>query len=135
VNESQELRWRGWLRLELEAVWLYPIIAARFDDLADEATGAYQMHRRRRDDLLAEFDEAEIDPQAPPISYDIGDLRTAEDARGAAVDLERRLCAAIAALAGVVRGAHREQAVSALRASALQSMSWGSAPESFPGLD
>lgn len=134
MNESQELRWRGWLQLELEAVWLYPIIAARFDDLAEDATRAYDAHRDLRDDLLAVFAEAEIDPATTPVSYDV-DLSTSEKAKSVAAELERLLCAAIAMLSGEVEGNHREEAITALRASALRAIAWGAEPEPFPGLD
>ncbi len=135
MNESEALRWRVWLELELEAVWLYPVIAARFDELRTSATAAFEAHRDLRDAVVSVLADADIEPPGPLVSYEAGDLSSVDEARATAARLEQRLCASIAALSGEVGGDERERVVRELRATAVRAVSWGAAPEAFPGLD
>ncbi|OUZ07987.1 hypothetical protein BHE97_14910 [Aeromicrobium sp. PE09-221] len=134
MNESEALRWRIWLELELEAVWLYPVIGARFDALHAAATAAHEEHSDLRDALVSVLADADIEPPGPLVSYEVGDLDSVEDAQDVAAGLEQRLCASIAALTGEVDGEERERVVRELRATAVRAASWGAAPQPFPGL-
>lgn len=135
MNESEALRWRVWLELEMEAVWLYPVIAARFDALRSAATAAYEAHSDLRDALVSVLADADIEPPGPLVSYEVGELDSLEDAQDVAARLEQRLCASIAALTGEVDGEERERVVRELRATAVRAAAWGASPEPFPGLD
>ncbi|RLV56984.1 DUF4439 domain-containing protein [Aeromicrobium phragmitis] len=135
MNEAQAPTWRAWLALELEAVWLYPVIGARHETLRGAAAESFAAHRERRDELVAVFSDANAEPPGPQVSYDVGPLASAEEAADVAQSLESRICAAIVQLVGLVDGDQRAAAVEALREAALRSLSWGDKPEPFPGLD
>ncbi len=75
---------QDWLALEHEAVWLYPVIGARFKDLADRARTSYDEHRDVRDRLLLRLHEMDVEPVSTALSYDVGRLRTKARARGGA---------------------------------------------------
>lgn len=135
MNEAQQLWWGAWLALEHEAVWLYPVIGARHEPLRDLAEDALAEHRERRDRLMQVFSDAELEPPAPQLSYDVGELDGIDDARAAARSLESRVCAALARLVGHVEGEQRTAVIRALRESAIDILAWGGSPEPFPGLD
>ncbi|WP_293784441.1 DUF4439 domain-containing protein [uncultured Aeromicrobium sp.] len=135
MNEAQAPAWGDWLALELEAVWLYPIIAARHETLRRRAAAAFEAHEKRRDELLAVLSEANAESPGPEVSYDVGALTSPDDASHVARSVEARICAAIVRLVGLVEGEQRAMAVEALRDTALRTLNWGAEPEPFPGLD
>ncbi|MFD1861214.1 DUF4439 domain-containing protein [Aeromicrobium camelliae] len=135
MNEAQAQAWSDWLALELEAVWLYPVIGARHDALRRSAAEAFDAHVERRDELVAVFSDANAEPPGPQVSYDVGALSTPEEASQAARSVEARICAAIVRLVGLVEGDLRSAAVDALRDTARRALGWGAEPEPFPGLD
>jgi hypothetical protein len=125
---------QDWLALEHEAVWLYPVIGARFGPLADLARTSYAAHRNVRDRLLARLHEMEVDPVPTALSYDVGRLRTKARALVAARRIERDIAAACLTLAGDSTGDLRTYATSRLRHAALAEIAWGGHPDAFPGL-
>lgn len=125
---------QGWLALEHEAVWLYPVIGARHDTLSRSARRSYDAHRNARDGLLARLNRAGAEPVAVALSYDVGSLKTAADARAVARRLERRIEAACLTLAGVSEADERASATASLRRAALAELTWGGRPAAFPGL-
>lgn len=123
-----------WLALEHEAVWLHPVIGARFADLADRARESYTAHRAMRDQLLARLHALDVDPVPSKLGYAEGALRTNGEASAAARRVEQRIAAACLTLAGVSRGDDRKYAISGLRRAALAELGWGGKPSAFPGL-
>lgn len=125
---------QAWLALEHEAVWLYPVLGARFDSLVKPARASFAAHRDTRDALVGRLRSLGAEPVAAALGYLVGPLTTAGEARSAAQSLESRISAALLTLAGVAEGDLRGDAVTSLRTSALAEQSWGAAPSAFPGL-
>lgn len=123
-----------WLALEHEAVWLYPVIGARFHDLTKSARASFESHRDVRDDVLARLRSQGVEPVGTELSYDVGPLKTPSDARKAALVLEASISAACLALVGVTEDAVRKHAIKNLTKSARAELTWGAKPQAFPGL-
>ncbi|MCW2831164.1 MAG: hypothetical protein JWP31_1856 [Aeromicrobium sp.] len=132
TTSSQALQ--SWLALEHEAVWLYPVLGARFGDLADRAADSYAAHRAARDRLLAQLRAREVTAPSTLLSYDVGPLRTDDHARRAARRVERSIAAACLALVDTTTGDARATAIGALTAAARAELAWGARPSAFPGL-
>lgn len=125
---------QDWLALEHEAVWLYPVIGARFKPLADRARESYDKHRRVRDRLLLRLHDMSITPVPTALAYDVGPLRTKANALAAAQEVERGIAASCLTLTGDSTGELRAYATAGLRRAALAELSWGGRPAAFPGL-
>jgi hypothetical protein len=125
---------QDWLALEHEAVWLYPVIGARFAALADRARTSYGKHHEARDRLLARLHQMDVEPVSPALTYDVGRLRTKARAIAAARQIEREIAAACLTLAGDTTGELRSYAMAGLRRAALAEITWGGKPDAFPGL-
>nr|MCW2728857.1 hypothetical protein [Aeromicrobium sp.] len=125
---------QAWLLLEHEAVWLFPVIGARRDDLVDPATVSFEAHRDTRDGLLARLQQLGVEPSAAELTYATGPLTTTAEARAAAQSLEARITAACLTLVGEAEGDLREHAVRNVRKAALAEQTWGAEPMAFPGL-
>ena len=125
---------QDWLALEHEAVWLYPVIGARFAPLAERARTSYDKHLGARDRLLARLHRLDVEPVPTALSYDVGRLRTRARAITAARQIERDIAAACLRLVGDSSGDLRTYAIAGLRRAALADITWGGPPRAFPGL-
>lgn len=125
---------QAWLALEHEAVWLYPVLGARFDDLLDRATSSFEAHRDTRDAVLGRLRALDTDPVGTELTYDVGTVTTPAEARTAAQALEASIGAACLTLAGASEDDARAYAIRNLTKAALAEMTWGAAPKAFPGL-
>lgn len=125
---------QGWLALEHEAVWLYPVIGARVGTVADRARQSYGAHSNVRDALLDRLHQIEVEPVPTMLSYDVGRLRTKAQARAVAQRVEREIAAACLTLTGDSTGDLRTYAIAGLRRAALAEIAWGGRPDAFPGL-
>ena len=125
---------QDWLALEHQAVWLYPVIGARFEVAAERARTSYAKHCDVRDRLLFRLHQMVIEPVPPALSYDVGRLRTKAHAFTAAQQVERDIAAACLTLAGDSTGELRSYATAGLRRAALAELTWGGQPDAFPGL-
>lgn len=122
------------LALEHEAVWLASLAAGRFGALEDEAGAALRRHRAARDALLARVSRAGATPVGPQPAY--GTVPASEDdARTRLATVASRLCEATLPLVTLGATTDRQEALDALRASALEAIDWGAAPSAFPGID
>lgn len=122
------------LALEHEAVWLTSLVAGRFDDVRDTASDALAAHRRVRDALLERITLAGATPVGPQAAY--GDPpATLDAARARLAETAEKLCAATVPLVTAGSGDDRREALTALRASALEAVDWGADVQAFPGLD
>ena len=127
---------QGWLALEHEAVWLYPVIGARFDGLADRARESDEAHREVRDRLMSRLHALAVEPVVAKLSYDIRGVGNAQQAQRAARRLERSIAAACLALVGdSTEDDGRAYAIRGLQQAALAELTWGGRPRAFPGLD
>ena len=125
---------QDWLALEHEAVWLYPVIGARFDAVAERARTSYGKHHDARDRLLFRLHQMDVEPVPTALSYDVGRLRTRARAVTAARQIERDIAAVCLTLAGDSTGELRTYATAGLRRAALAELTWGGRPDAFPGL-
>ena len=125
---------QDWLALEHEAVWLYPVIGARFTAVAGHARTSYDKHRDVRDRLLFRLHQMDVEPVSPALSYDVGRLRTRARALAAARQIEGDIAAACLTLAGDSTDGLRTFAIAGLRRAALAQIAWGGPPKAFPGL-
>lgn len=123
-----------WLALEHEAVWFYPVIGARFDDLTKIARASFEAHRDTRDDLITRLRSMGVEPVATQLSYDVGPLANPAEAREAARVLESSISAACLAMVGVTEDALRKYAIRGLTRAARAELTWGAEPQAFPGL-
>jgi hypothetical protein len=123
-----------WLALEHEAVWLYPLVGARFGELTRLSRRTRDAHLVTRDKLLERLHDAGAEPVATALSYEVGPLSTAAEAQKAARSVETRIAAACLGLVGEVEGDARDFATSSLRRAALTDLDWGGTPTAFPGL-
>src|SRR5829696_2999466 len=89
-----------WLALEHEAVWLYSVIGARFDAVAERARTSYGKHRDLRDQLLSRLHQMGLEPVPTALAYDVERLRTTSAARAAARQIEGEIAAMCLTLAG-----------------------------------
>ncbi len=122
------------LDLEHEALWLVGVVGGRVEALRDRARDAYTDHRSARDRLLRTLDERSAPTSTPRASY--GEPPADRVAAESAVaDLQRRITAACLAVVGASPVEERERALADLRRAALATLTWGGAPEAFPGLD
>lgn len=122
-----------WLALEHEAVWLYPIIGARFEGLRPRATRSFESHRNTRDALLGRLQKISTEPVSTRLSYGAAPTSRAH-ATSAAQDLESRIAAACLQLTGEAGGSTRSYAIKNLHRAATASQTWGAPPRAFPGL-
>ena len=125
---------QDWLALEHEAVWLSPVIGARFAAVAGRARSSYDSHRDARDRLQFRLHELGVEPVPTQLSYEVGRLRTRARANAAARQIERDIEAICLTLAGDSTGDLRAYALRGLRRAALAELTWGGAPQAFPGL-
>lgn len=126
---------QGWLELEHESVWLYPVIGAQFEQLAERARRSHDAHLRTRDHLLNRLQVLDIEPVPAKLSYAIGSLRTPEQAIRLARRLEQSVAAACLTFAGDTSDQDdQEYAVKRLRRAAEAELTWGGRPRAFPGL-
>jgi hypothetical protein len=125
---------QAWLALEHEAVWLYPVIGARFDDLLDRATTSFEAHRDTRDGVLARVGRLGARPASTRLGYDTGPSTTVDEARAAAQAVEAGIAAACLILAGEAEDDARTYAIRHLTRASLAELSWGAPARAFPGL-
>ena len=125
---------------EHAAVYVYGVLAGRVSmsrqpTLATALGTAYAAHRQRRDELTAMVSAAGGEPVAAEVSYRLPNAsRTASQLTSAALVIERRCAAVYADTVGSTSRAERRWAVEALTDAAVRQLSFGGAPESFPGV-
>ncbi|MGH3457156.1 DUF4439 domain-containing protein [Aeromicrobium sp.] len=126
---------QAWLALEHEAVWLYGLIGARVDSLAEPALTSFEAHRAARDRLRAVVRNGGGQPVGPALTYGDELFDSRRTARAAARDVENRVAAACLTLLGTGDEGIGRFAMAGLRRAALASLDWGADPIAFPGLD
>lgn len=127
-------RLNAWLALEHEAVWLYPLVGARFDDLLPRARASFEAHRDTRDGLLRRLAALKVEPVSTLLTYGTSLPRTPARAERAAQDVESRIAAVCLRLAGESQDQLRAHAMKNLTKAALAELTWGADLRAFPGL-
>jgi len=128
------------LAAEHAAVHLYGVLGAqssksRQPALFQRLTQTYEAHRDSRDQLTVLISAKGSDPVAAKVDYAVpGQTSTAAQIEAVARTIERRVTKTYGELVENTAGGDRRWAISALDASALRELEFGSAPTSFPGL-
>ena len=131
---SERSALQQWLALEHEAIWLLPLVGARFGELTRLSRRTRDAHLVARDELLQRLHDAGADPVATALSYEVGPRKTVAQAKKAVRSVETRVAAAALGLVGEMAGDERVFASTALRRAAMTQLDWGGAPTAFPGL-
>lgn len=127
------------LAAEHAAVWLFATFGGRVSQSAAPAlsaaiTQAFQMHRARRDQLLAELHADGVEPVAAEVGYQLpNEARTTVQLEAAALAVESRCTAVYSAAVGRSSGATRAWAMRALVDSAVRQLAFGGVPTPLPG--
>lgn len=96
---------------------------------------AYDAHRGRRDQLLAEVLQRGAIPVAPAPAYAVDSTsRSPSNLVGIALRTEQRCAESYAAMVAGTAGRQRAWAVAALTDSARRALTLGASPSPFPGL-
>ncbi len=125
---------------EHAALYVYGVIGARTSTSAEPALAgalrsAYDVHRGRRDQLVAMIRDDDADPVAAEVSYELPNpADTARRCRRAAAEIEQRCTALYAQAVGSTARASRQWAIDALADAAVRQLTFGADPEPFPGV-
>jgi hypothetical protein len=125
---------------EHAAVYVYGVLGGRISDSAEPdlsslLISAYEVHRRRRDELNAMVRAHKGDPVAADPSYRLPTpSRTTDQLRASARITEERSAAVYADAVGSTSRGDRKWAIDALRDAAVRQLSFGGHSEKFPGL-
>jgi len=124
---------------EHAALYTYGVLGARTSQAASPAlyetlTAGYRRHRTRRDELQLMVRDAGGDPVAAEAAYDLdGSLLRPAQLERAAADLEAASVEQLVALVAQSTGPVREWALTEATWSAVQRLTLGSEPETWPG--
>ena len=124
---------------EHAALYTYGVLGARTSQAASPAlyetmTAGYRRHRTRRDELQLMVRDAGGDPVAAEAAYDLdGSLLRPAQLERAAADLEAASVEQLVALVAQSSGPVREWALTEATWSAVQRLTLGSEPETWPG--
>lgn len=128
------------LAAEHVAVHLYGLLGAqssksRQPTLFDKLEQTYGAHRAARDQLTVLVTAKGADPVAAKVDYEVpGPTATAAQIEAVARTVERRVTRTYGELIANTAGSDRRWAITALDASALREVSFGTPPTHFPGL-
>lgn len=124
------------LAAEHAAVWVFAFLggqASEDDQLFPDMAEAHQVHRDRRDDLVATLTRMGQEPVASEIGYRVPETRTRARILAVARQTEDRCAARYADLVARTEGAQRRWAIEALTDAAVRQLRFRGSPEIFPG--
>ena len=125
---------------EHAAVYVYGVLGGRTSasaqpDLAAALRTAYDLHRSRRDQVIAMLRAADATPVGSEVSYELPNpARTPQQCRRAAAEIEERCAEVYAAAVGSTARANRQWAIDALTDAAVRGLTFGAEPAPFPGV-
>jgi Domain of unknown function (DUF4439) len=125
---------------EHAAVYVYAVLGARTSASAEPALAgalraAYDVHRGRRDQLVAMVLDDDAEPVAAEVSYELPNAAdTPGRCRRAAAEVEQRCTVLYAQAVGSTARASRQWAIDALADAAVRQLTFGADPDPFPGV-
>ena len=128
------------LAAEHASVHLYGLLGAqssksRQPTLFRKLDHTYEAHRASRDQLTVLVSAKGADPVAAKVDYEVpGPTSTPAQIEAAARTIERRVTRTYGELVASTAGRDRRWAITALDASALREVAFGTEPTDFPGL-
>jgi len=127
------------LAAEHAAVYLYGVLGGRVSTYGDPSLAAalqdaYDAHRAARDALIDRVAAAGAHPAGAAAAYALPHgIDSAAGVRAAALGIERHCAATYFAQVAAVDGEDRRLLISALGDAAVRELSFGGAPQTFPG--
>lgn len=124
------------LAAEHAAVWIFALLggqASEDDRLFADMRDAYEVHRARRDDLVATLTKLGETPVASEIGYRVPETATRARVLAVARRTEDRCAARYADLVARTDGERRAWAIEALTDAAIRQLRFRGSPEIFPG--
>jgi hypothetical protein len=125
---------------EHAAVYVYGVLGGRTSAsaepvLAGALRSAYDVHRGRRDQLVAMIRDDDADPVPAEVSYELPNAAdTARRCRRAAAEVEQRCTGLYAQAVGSTSRASRQWAIDAMADAAVRQLTFGADPDPFPGV-
>ncbi len=125
---------------EHAAVYVYGVLGGRVSasarpELTSALRAAYDVHRARRDQVIAMLRAQDAAPVPPEVSYELPNpAETPLQCRLAAEEVEARCAEVYAAAVGSTARANRQWAIDALTDAAVRGLGFGAAPAPFPGV-
>lgn len=123
---------------EHAALHLYGVLGARTSESASAALHAsleagHRRHRARRDQLRLLLRQSGVEPAPAAAAYELPRASTPPRVAAAALAVERASMEQLAAMVAQTAAAPRRWAAGELTWSALQALSLGAQPETWPG--
>lgn len=124
------------LAAEHATVYGYGVVGGRIESSRqDEARGAYDAHRARRDALRREVRDLGGEPEPAAAAYALPfAVPDSAAAVRLAAELEDRLTGVYADLVRVSEGSRRREAAALMSEAAVRSVRWRGSSVAFPGL-
>lgn len=124
------------LAAEHATVYGYGVVGGRIESSRqEEARGAYDAHRARRDALRREVRDLGGEPEPAAAAYALPfAVPDSAAAVRLAAELEDRLAGVYADLVRVSEGTRRREAADVLREAAVRAVRWRGSSVAFPGL-
>ena len=125
---------------EHAAVYVYGVLGGRVSasaqpELAAALRAAHDLHRGRRDQVIAMVRAADASPVAAAVSYELpNDADNPGRCRRAAAEVEQRCTEVYATAVGSTSRANRQWAIDALTDAAVRGLTFGAEPAPFPGV-
>jgi rubrerythrin len=125
---------------EHAAVYVYGVLGGRVSssaepELAAALRAAYDLHRGRRDQVIAMVRAVDASPVEAAVSYEVPTpAQTPQQCRRAAAEIESRCAEVYAAAVGSTARANRQWAIDALTDAAVRGLTFGAEPAPFPGV-
>jgi mevalonate kinase len=126
---------------EHAAVYVYGVLGAQSSEseqptLFTNLQTAYQLHRRRRDQLTVMIEHRGIDPVPSAVSYALPNAAaTSAELTDAALQVESRISTTYGQLVGSSSGSDRRWGIAALDDCAVRQLTFRGTPEMFPGME
>lgn len=134
LSRAQQRALAAQLEGEHAAVFAYALVRANLSGTRGRlADTIWEEHRARRDELERRLLAAGSEPPAARPAYDVGQVRTAQEAVALAVRIERALAQLAAADVGSLSGQARVDAAGDLVAATRRVGAWTDLPEALPG--
>jgi len=125
---------------EHAAVYVYGVLGGRVSasaepQLAADLRAAYDVHRGRRDQVVAMVRAAGATPVEAEVSYEVPTpAERPAQCRRAAAEIEARCAEVYASAVGSTARANRQWAIDALTDAAVRGLSFGMDSAPFPGV-
>lgn len=128
--------WQAVLTAEQQAIFGFGLVGGRLGPGDELAHQSLDTHRRRAEVCLVALRDLDVEPDpGPPAFTPENSVRTDEQARALAVELEQLCASTYAALVLQAAPAVRRNGTNWLRTSAIDQYAWSGKLAALPGLE